>query len=793
MHRPVSLSQRKTRPLFLGKVFSILDQTNAFFQTRMREADIPLTAVKTPWGLYEWRVMPMGLTNSPATHQARLEEALGELLNDFCVVYLDDIVVFSDSFDAHEKHIRQVLDRLRAANLYCSPKKTQLFRHKIKFLGHWVLAKGVRADSDKVDQILNWPLPQSPKGVKKFLRTVQWMKKFIWGLQKYVGTLTPLTSTKLDASKFNWGETEEMAFNNIKRIMTSLPCLKSIDYDLDDPLWLFTDASGSGLGAALFQGKDWKGASPIAYESHLMTPAERNYPVHEQELLALVHALQKWKMLLLGMKINVMSDHHSLTYLLKQRNLSRLQARWTELLADFDLQFQYIKGGDNSVADALSRKLNPEEEATVTPDSIACVAALTEMGSILSDALKQRIIEGYASDGFCQSLKAVLPLQDNCFKREGLLYVDDRLLIPRSKDLLHQLISEAHDRLGHLGFLKTMAELRRDFFWPGMTRNTTSFVRSCSVCRRTKAPTTAPTGKMLTPSIPQTPLRDLAIDFVGPLKSTAHYDMILTCTDRLSGFVRIIPVLQKDTAEKTAARFFTGWLATFGSPATIISDRDKTWTSKFWKSLMDRLNIKFHMTLAFHPQADGRSERSNKTIGQILRTFTAKKQSRWLESLPAVEFAINSAVNVSTGFSPFELVFSRRPRLFPSSNGPSDAPTTLTSWLKQREGSWAEARDNLWVSKTGTNKLKERYEGPYRVKRVFNNGQNVELDLPPGDRRHPALHISKVKPFVEFEPLAGKGLTKHDGRRFSLGAKTPPPIASTTGPTIPPSSASPDP
>ncbi|PLW46921.1 hypothetical protein PCASD_08104 [Puccinia coronata f. sp. avenae] len=373
------------------------------------------------------------------------------------------------------------------------------------------------------------------------------------------------------------------------------------------------------------------------------------------------------------------------------------------------------------------------------------------MGSILSDALKQRIIEGYASDGFCQSLKAVPPLQDNCFEREGLLYVDDRLLIPRSKDLLHQLISEAHDRLGHLGFLKAMAELRRDFFWPGMTRDTTSFVRSCLVCRRTKAPTTAPTGKMLTPSIPQTPLRDLAIDFVGPLKSTAHYDMILTCTDRLSGFVRIIPVLQKDTAEKTAARFFTGWLATFGSPATIISDRDKTWTSKFWKSLMDRLNIKFHMTLAFHPQADGRSKRSNKTIGQILRTFTAKKQSRWLESLPAVEFAINSAVNVSTGFSPFYKV---RQALQHNKRCRPRPPIA--------EGSWALLDSADWRGRhqTGTDKLKERYEGPYRVKRVFNNGQNVELDLPPGDRRHPALHISKVKPFVEFEPLAGKGLTK---------------------------------
>jgi hypothetical protein len=297
-------------------------------------------------------------------------------------------------------------------------------------LGHWISTEGVRADNDKVEQILNWPLPRSPKAVKKFLGTVQWMKKFIWGLQKYVGTLTPLTSTKLDTSKFQWGEAEETAFNNIKRIMTLLPCLKSINYNSDNPLWLFTNASGSGLGAALFQGKDWKEANPIAYDSHLMTSAKCNYPVHKQELLAVVHALQKWKMLLLGMKINVMSDHHLLTYLLKQQNLSRRQAQWTELLADFDLQFQYVKGEDNSVANALSRKLGADEENAVTAASIACVAAITKMGSTLPDALHQQIINGYASDTFCTLLRRVLPLHDSCFEREGLLYVDGRLLIP---------------------------------------------------------------------------------------------------------------------------------------------------------------------------------------------------------------------------------------------------------------------------------------------------------------------------------------------------------------------------
>jgi hypothetical protein len=204
--------------------------------------------------------------------------------------------------------------------------------------------------------------------------------------------------------------------------MTSLPCLKNVDFDLEDPLWLFTNASGLGISVALFQGQDWQTANPIAYESHQMTAAERNYPVHKQELLAVIHALQKWKMLLLGMKVNVMTNHHALVHLLKQRNLSRRQARWTEVIADFDLHFNYIPGKDNSVADALSCKMPGEEEPQ--PADVACVAALAELGSTLSTALTAQIKEGYVSDPFCQSLRGILPLRKDCVKSDGLYFID---------------------------------------------------------------------------------------------------------------------------------------------------------------------------------------------------------------------------------------------------------------------------------------------------------------------------------------------------------------------------------
>lgn len=230
--------------------------------------------------------------------------------------------------------------------------------------------------------------------------------------------------------------------------------------------------------------------------------------------------------------------------------------------------------------------------------------------------------------------------------KDDLLFIDNRLYVPADLTLRSSLVDEAHRCLGHLGYFKTISEIRRDFFWPRMARDVEQFVKSCDTCQRIKSATTAPAGRMLTPHVPRVPLTHLALDFIGLLPKVNNYDMILTCTCRLSGFTRLIPACQTDTAERVASRFFSNWIGTLGSPVSIISDRDKLWTSVFWKALMKCTGTDFHMTTSFHPQADGRSERTNRTVGQTLRTFTSKRQGKWLESLAAVEFAINGAVNV---------------------------------------------------------------------------------------------------------------------------------------------------
>lgn len=756
-----------------GKVFSIIDQINSFFQTKLREEDVPLTAVKTPFGLYEWAVMPMGLTNGPATHQARVEEALGDLIGRICVVYIDDIVVFSNSVEEHEEHVRQVLEKLRSARLYCSPSKSKLFRRKVNFLGHEISGDGICPDEAKVEKLSKWKTPGSQKQLLRFLGTVQFLKKFIDGLSHYVGTLSPLTSTKKKHETFKWGKAEDDAFENIKRIVTTLPVLKTMNYDSGEPVWLFTDASGHGLGAALFQGVEWDKSSPIAYESRTMTPAERNYPVHEQELLAVINALQKWKMMLLGLKINVMTDHHSLTHLLTQRNLSRRQARWLETLSQFDLDFKYLRGEDNTVADALSRV---EEVASC------------EVRTAFDDETIQEIKRGYRDDPFCDRLASTLPLRAGTESKEGLLYVDNRLVIPKVDKLRRRLIEQTHEALGHLGGLKTLLQLRTEFFWPEQAKDVKEFVQRCDSCQRLKSRTSLTSGRMQATEVPRMPMEAVSLDFIGPFPKVRGYDMILSITCRLTGFVRAIPTCQTDTAEKTAQRVYASWLSIFGAPKSMIGDRDKIWTSGFWQELNRLLHIQVNLTTAYHPQSDGRSEKSNKTIVQVLRSWVKRRHGKWFDCLPSVEYAINSAVNVATGVSPFEYVYGRKTRLFPTAEHSSSLPD-VEDWLFKRQSAWADFRDKLWTSRIEqavhynnrrrpgeqlrqgdwvlvdskdrqqvvggqgrpTSKLRPRYDGPYEVMQCLNDGRNFKLKLGRQDNSHPVFHISKLKKYRRDE------------------------------------------
>lgn len=357
-----------------GKFFGKIDMTNAFFQTRVHPDDMKYLAIHTPWGKYEWTVMPMGVCNAPAIHQHQMIAALRHLIGKICHVYLDDIIIWSQSLQEHEQNVTLVLASLQAAHLYCSTKKTLLFNNEIDFLGHHISAHGIKADSSKVAKILDWPRPRKAKHVHSFLDMVRYLADHLPDVAQHTRVLTVLTTKASEVSFPQWTHDHEKAFIAIKELVMSPKCLTTIDHENpgDNKIFLTCNTSDYATGAMLSWGPTREAACPVAFDSAQLWTAELNYPIHEKELLAIVRSLKKWQLDLLGVHIDVYTDHCTLQNFHTQRDLSRQQARWVEYMLQYDITIHYIKGEDNVAADALSQQMDTDS----TTDVCAAVLAI---------------------------------------------------------------------------------------------------------------------------------------------------------------------------------------------------------------------------------------------------------------------------------------------------------------------------------------------------------------------------------------------------------------------------------
>ena len=635
-------------------IFSKIDLRSGYHQVRIRPGDEWKTAFKIKDGLFEWNVMPFGLSNAPSTFQRLMNEVLRPFIGRFVVVYFDDILVYSRSRTDHLQHLRDVCAALLREKLYAHPKKCSFFTAEVSFLGFILSARGVAADPAKVSAITTWPPLRDVHDVRSFIGLATFYRRFV---PNFSGVAAPITDL-IRLEKFEWTKAAERAFEELKRLMTEAPVLRLPDFER--VFEVACDASGVGIGGVLSQE-----GHPVEYFSEKLDDTKRRYDNYDREFYALVQSLRHWRHYLLPKEFVLYSDHSALRHLQDQRKVSDRHSRWIEYLQDYTFVIRHKKGKDNVVADALSRRPHVLHMMQVR------VLGFEQMVDAYADCPDFGKLYSLASSGPSPECR------DFCIS-EGYLFRGKRLCVPRTS-IRDFLIWETHagGLSGHHGVNKTIQALEYQFFWPSLKRDVGRIVSRCLTCSRAKM-TKQNAGLYLPLPVPARPWDDVSLDFVLGLPRTSHrHDSVMVVVDKFSKMAHFVPCSKTADASRVATLFFDEIVKLHGLPRSLVSDRDVRFTSYFWKTLWILLGTKLKFSSAYHPQTDGQTEVVNRSLGSLLRSIIGDNVRTWDRVLPRAEFAYNSSVSRTTGRTPFEIVYGQIPRR-PLDLAPVD-PHTRTS------------------------------------------------------------------------------------------------------------------
>ena len=668
-----------------SKWFSTLDLKSGYWQVEVDSSSREKTAFTTSEGLYEFKVMPFGLCNAPATFQRLMNRVLCDVNWVECLVYIDDTVVIGRTFEQHLSNLGTVLSRLRQAGLKLQPAKCKLCQKEVRFLGHVISENGIATDPEKTAVIATWPVPESKKNIQQFLGLANYYRRFI---KDFGTTAKPLQRLLEKNIAFEWTQQCQGAFDHLRKCLMTTPILAFPDHSRH--FMLDTDASDTGIGAILSQVQDDGGEAVIAYASRSLSRQEQRYCVTRRELLAVVEFIHHFRHYLLGVHFTLRTDHGSLVWIQNFKEPEGQLARWLERLQEYTFTVVHRPGNQHTNVDALSRvPCNQCGRVThvYSPAHLAAQIGIVSQGHSAADVHDQQLNDSSIGPVLKAKESGATPNLDEVktWSRESRqlvqmwssLKVDNsvlwRLCIDgRSQHLQLVLPSVVRESVlqdlhsgsmgGHVGESKMIHLVRERYYWPGWKESVKEWCRKCRTCSTRKM---APPSKRAPLQTLQAgyPLQIVAVDILGPLPVTAQGNKyVLVACDCFTRWVEVYAIPNQE-ALTVAKMLVDEMFCRFSPPEQLHSDQGRQFEADLLKEVCTLLQIHKTRTTAYHPHCNGLVERFNRTLLDMLSTTVKDHKMDWDQCIRRVCLAYNSSVHASTGYSPFYLMYGRQVNL----------------------------------------------------------------------------------------------------------------------------------
>lgn len=617
-----------------AKVFCSLDLTKFFWQLPLSKQSRWLTAMSTPIGKLQYARVPMGLTDSPAIGARFLNKILDnpeKTQGRGTIAYVDDILVYASDYDNLAAELEQTLMKLREAGLRLSRAKARIAVTETDFIGHTITAQGISPKISRLQGVEKLQPPTNKKQARSFCGIMNYSREYIPNLSRI---LTPIFQVTGSNRHFKWGETQQKAFEEAKRAFLKMTPLAW--FDENKKTFLETDASEIGIGAVLYQ-RDKEGQRfNIGFYSQAFNQTQQKWSTIEQEAFGIWRAVEHWRHLLWGRSFVTRTDHANLRYM--EKSINKKVGRWWADLCEYDMTVEHVPGVSNSVADGLSRL--PMEDT---------IMAFEEVQMEGESSNKDPPIDNSKHKAESQRKEKEVP---NADQGEDLSEIDAAF------DQVHNAMT------GHLGIEATVKKIGKlglcsEYPPKSILKRVQERIKSCAWCQkdRAKAPETLEELKVTSTN---EPFQHISVDTIGPLPVDEEgNEYIVVVIDNFTRFIELFA--SPDTSAAEAAKALVSVTGRYGRISTMTSDRGPQYANETIKQLQQILRIKHHKTWPYHPQANGKVERSIQEVVRHLRALTTilKIQKRWTSILPMVQRICNSTVNRRTGVAPAELLYGQ--------------------------------------------------------------------------------------------------------------------------------------